>query len=249
MTLDLLDKILIEGCVEDESGTNHILHSHTSPEQLKFLNAIIEEKMATRGLEIGLGYGVSTLQIARSLNNVSTEFTHIVIDPYQSEWNDIGKLNIARSGYKNIKLFEQRSDEVLPVLANEALNFDFVYIDSTKIFDVLLVDIHFITKMLKTGGVLVLDDCDFPGIRLLARFLAKHPSYRLLKGFNKEKISVFGRLADFLISCYMSFIPFRRTRVKRIEVSTDRQLGVDFKCIAFEKKSDDTRSWSWFEPF
>jgi len=244
--LDILNQILTTSRVTDEAGKSYILHSHTTPPQLKFLNEIIITKQLKRGLEIGLAYGISALQILDSLNTVTSSFVYVVIDPYQTDWNNVGKLNIQRSGLaQNVLLYELPSDQVLPQLVNEGKTFDFVYLDSTKVFDVLMVDVHYLTELLSIGGVIVLDDCDYPGIRLLVRFLKKHPSYRLYGGFNKEVKSRWGMMASLVSHWSLKLIPFRERYIKRLDISSDEVLGVNYKCLAFEKIANDNRQWNW----
>lgn len=248
--LNILDRILTSASVTDEEGKSYPIHSHTSPAQLKFLDEIITTKNFSKGLEIGLAYGISTLQILESLSKVTHDFSHVVMDPYQQEWNNIGKLNIVRSGFeKNVRFFELPSDQVLPQLVNESQPFDFVYIDSTKVFELLIVDVHYITKLLEIGGVLVLDDCDYPGIRLLSRFLCKHPSFRKYGSLNKDAHSLKGKLAAMITNWFIKAIPFRNRYGSRIDISTDEELGVNYKCIAFEKIANDNRTWDWHITF
>ena len=90
-----------------------------------------------------------------------------------------------------------------------------MYIDSTKVFDVLMVDVYFINKMLKVNGILVLDDCDFPSIRFLARFLAVHTCFRIYAVLNKDKVSKKMRFLKFVSHAILKLIPFKKKRVSK----------------------------------
>jgi predicted O-methyltransferase YrrM len=85
-----------------------------------------------------------------------------------------------------VSFFEAYSYEVLPGLLAEGKQIDFAYIDSTKQFDWLLVDFFYIDKMLTTGGVLVFDDVNFPGIRKLIRLIAQFPNYKVYDVYPKR---------------------------------------------------------------
>lgn len=247
---DQLEQIFTSKHVTDESGKELPLHSHTSREQCRFLDEMIVAAQPQTSIEIGLAYGISTLQILKSLSGIRKDFTHIVMDPFQHEWNSVGLLNIKRSGYQDrVKFFAERSTVVLPRLQSENTRIQFAYIDSTKVFDHLLVDVHYITDMMDKGGILVLDDCDFPGIRLLARFLAHHPSFEVFMGFSPDPITVKSRIADSLVNIWLTLIPFRKRKLSRLDTASDAALGVNYKCVAFKKIMDDTRSWNWHQAF
>src|SRR6185437_10998418 len=187
----VIDDIFQKGQVVDEQGNIHSLHSHTSREQCLFLQGLIREIAPESCIEIGLAYGISTLFMLEGLTGNGKPFTYTVMDPFQKEhWNDIGLTNIQRMGYREkVRFLPKFSDQVLPQLYNEGHRIQFAYVDSTKVFDVLMVDVYFLAKMLDIGGLIVLDDCGFPGIRALARFITQHPSFEVYKGFSKEKFS------------------------------------------------------------
>jgi predicted O-methyltransferase YrrM len=246
----VLEEIFNTSVVIDEDGTKIPLHSHTSRAQCQFLNDIIQSVKPSRSLEVGLAFGVSTLQILDSMSAVNKDFEHVVMDPMQDDWKNIGKLNIERAGYsKFVTFFGQPSSEVLPTLVAEKKRIQFAYIDSVKLIDVLMVDVFYITKMMDNGGVLVLDDCDFPGIRLLARFLSRLPSYEVLKGFSPDPITFKSKASSFLVSALMKSIPFRKRKFPQFDLNSDAKLRVNYKCIAFRKVADETRPWNWHQAF
>jgi predicted O-methyltransferase YrrM len=247
---DLLQRIFDQSSVTDEKGNVIQLHSHTPEAQCKFLDEIIRLVKPSASIEVGLAYGISTLQIIHSMASLQKGFTHVVMDPFQHEWNNIGMLNISRSGYApHVRFFSERSSVILPRLLGEGLRVQFAYIDSTKVFDQLVVDVHYITTMLDNGGVIVLDDCDFPGIRLLARMLARHPSFVVLKGFSPDPVTLKSRVAGKIISWWIAMMPLRKRKLARLDPATDEDLGVNYKCIAFRKKEEDKRPWNWHKPF
>jgi predicted O-methyltransferase YrrM len=247
----ILKEIFESKSVQDANGARFSLHSNTSIEQCLYIDKIMQQIRPEICIEIGLAYGVSALQILDSMGKFHTDFKHIIIDPYQDvDWKGIGLLNIDRAGYKNrVDFYQQLSDQVLPTLYIKNTKIDFAYVDSTKVFDTLMVDVFYITKMLNIGGVIILDDCDFPGIRMLVRFMAKHPSLEIVGGFNKDVVSLKGRIAGQVASFFLKNIPLRKRKLSRINIETDEQLKVNFKCIAFKKIAEDTRNWDWHQTF
>ena len=246
----LLQTIFVSNQVEDDEGNSLPLHSHTKEKQCEFIEGIIADTKPTSTLEIGLAYGISTLAILDALSKLHQPFRHNVIDPYQSAWSNIGLSYIKKSGHSDkVTFWPKFSDEVLPKLYYENYKIQLAYIDSTKVFDVLLVDVYFITKILELNGILILDDCGFPGIRLLVRFLSQHPSYRIYKGFNKDKFSkkrTFAMAATYFIADHL---PFKKQVLSNYNFAKDEVLGVDYHCIAFQKIKEDDRNWDWHRPF
>jgi predicted O-methyltransferase YrrM len=247
----ILKEIFESNQVVDENGKVHLLHSHTSKEQCEFLQDLIREIAPSSCIEIGLAYGISTLAMLERLAENGKPFTYTVIDPFQKEhWNNIGLTNIAKMGFLDrVRFFHKFSDQVLPELYNGNNKIQFAYIDSTKVFDILMVDLYYLTKMLNKGGLIVFDDCGFPGIKLLIRFLTKHPSFKVYKGFCPDIESYKMRILRRLINRLVRMIPFRKRVLGSYNFESDKMLGVNFHCIAFKKIQDDERGWNWFVPF
>ncbi len=241
----VLEDIFTSGKVEDASGNVFDLHSHTSLEQCYFIQNIIEEIDARRCLEVGLAYGVSSLAICEVIRDKDGAIFHS-IDPQQDWWKDIGINNINRAGYADIfQFYREYSSVVLPKLAAENTTIDFAYVDTTKIFDVVLMDAIYLMKMLKIGGVLVLDDCGWPGINRVARYLSKMPHVTVRCSFGDQGPS----WKEVAISKIANVLP------RRESIFTDRILnptvpfGANVQCIAFEKIHEDERNWNWHENF
>lgn len=248
----MLEEIFNQNEVSDEFGNKYTLHSNTSKEQCSFIDKIIKGINDPKvSLEIGLAYGVSTLQIINSLYQTNKNFKHLIIDPFQkNDWKNIGLFNIHKSGLSNhITFYEEHSDIVLPRLYSSDIRIDFAYVDSTKNFDVLMVDLYYILRIMNKGAIIILDDCDFPGIRLLVRFLSQHPCLRFFEGFNKDKHSLKGKFAAMITYWFLKRTPFRSRYASRIDISTDEELRVNYKCIAFQKIADDNRAWNWHTSF
>jgi predicted O-methyltransferase YrrM len=233
--------------VRAEDGGFLPLHSNTTLEQCKFLQELINEVRPDSSLEVGLAYGISTVAILEALSKTGKEFHHRVIDPFQQDWKDIGLLNIERAGFMDkVTFYRKFSDQVLPELTAQGLKVQFAYIDSTKVFDVLMTDVYYITKMLETGGILALDDCGWPGIRILARFLSQHPAYEVYKGFGIDrpvrKLRPVKNIYYFLIG----LLPFKSRVFGSYNFKSDEALGVNYNCIAFKKIKEDDRNWDWY---
>jgi predicted O-methyltransferase YrrM len=231
--------------VTDENGKVYPLHSHTSLEQCEFIQNIITEIKAKTTLEVGLAYGISTLFICEAVAKQDGN-CHYVIDPQQEAWNNIGIKNLKDAGYEGLVDFRQDySYNVLPELYRSGVKLDFAYVDTTKIFDIVLIDAYYIFSMLKIGGVVIFDDCSFPSLRKLARLLATHPSLRVYKSFLLERETWKVRMLSHL--CNM--VPKKEIIFAQNLIKPDSELGVNAHCIAFQKISEEARNWDWFKDF
>lgn len=130
-------------------------------------------------------------------------------------------------------------------MKDEGTRIDFAYVDTTKLFDAVLTEVYFLTPVLPLGGLLVLDDCSFPGLNKLARFIAVHPSYEPYR-----KHEVFGTHPIQRLLNYVAAVFPRADKLFAPEVVvTNEQLGVDVHCVAFRKVKGDDRHWTWHERF
>ena len=247
----ILKEIFEKKEIKDRENNTYPLHSHTNAEQCAFIQELILEAKPSKTLEIGLAYGISTIAILDALSELKTPFHHIVIDPFQRDaWKDIGLLNIEKGGFlDNVTFYSRFSDQVLPALYSENARIQFAYIDSTKVFDILMTDVYFITKIMDINGMLVLDDCGFPGIRTLVRFLSQHPSYVIHKSFSKDPISAKVNLLRTVYTSFLKMLPFKSRALPNYNFTRDEELGLNYNCIAFKKIKEDDRDWQWHRNF
>jgi predicted O-methyltransferase YrrM len=238
-------RLLRTGTVVDDSGNVSPLHSFTSKEQGEYLQEIVKATSAKVTLEIGLAYGISTLFICEALQK-QHGLRHYVIDPYQESWKDVGLKNVNEAGYASlIDFYRAHSFEVLPRLLGDGVKIDFAYIDTTKLFDHVLVDVFYVYRLLRIGGIFVMDDCTFPALRKVARLMAQHPGLRVHGSFPAST----ARPALQTVARALRRVPKAGSLLSSRLLVTDAELGVNAHCIAFEKVSEDHRLSDWFRDF
>ncbi|RZK12986.1 MAG: class I SAM-dependent methyltransferase [Flavobacterium sp.] len=245
---ELLVEIFQSQKVTDENGLSYELHSHTGIDQGLLLQRIIKEIKPKKSLEIGLAYGISSLFILEALEEIrGNKCIHYIFDPSPDiYWNNIGLHNIKKAKYEHLVSFHKvLSEDGLIDLITRKERIQFAYIDSTKVFDVLLVDFYLINKLLDVGGVIIFDDCGFPGIRKLVRYISKLPFYEIYATYHQDKET----LKKSNIKAFASFIlrnmPFSKKVFPGLNFTTDQKNRINFHCIAFRKKAEDNRSWDW----
>lgn len=241
----ITEEILGKRKVTDAEGKEYPLHSETPLAQNQFLGKLIAEIDASVCVEIGLAYGISSLFIAEAI--AAKKNPRLVsIDPYQSAWQEIGLLNLKRAGYREfVEFHREPSHAVLPRLLAAGERIDFAYVDTSKVFDVLLVDAYYLTRLLRVGGIVAFDDCMQPGLRKLVRFMTRWPHLTVAGKHNVYHSSLKRRT----LSRLMQMVPQKEKIFSDLRLVLDEELGTNANCVAFQKTAEDERPWDWFCDF
>ena len=223
------------------------LHSHVSEDEGRYLQDLVTAADATRTLEVGMAYGISTVFILEALAKRTATPSHIAIDPFQnSDWKGIGLANVDRAGYRSLLEFHEAPSEfVLPGLASAGRTIDFALIDGWHSFDHALVEFFYVSRMLRVGGIVAFDDADWPGLTKLMRFILTLPGYALYGGQGRTLApSAVGRLrqrlADTGVGQRLLRPEFRRR---------NWELGIHHRCVAFQKLNANALDMRFFRDF
>lgn len=191
----------------------------------EFIWNLIRENNYQKTIEIGCALGVSSLYICDAISD-SDNPSHTIVDPNQtSGWASIGTRNLEERNIGFFTLIEEPSEIALPKLLEKKEIFDFGLIDGWHTFDHTLIDFFYLNRVIKVGGMIVIDDANWPSISKLLKYLIKYPSYELVLD-SKDKSSY---LKDDL------FDPNKDTLFPAI--------------VGLKKHADDLRRWDWYEPF
>jgi predicted O-methyltransferase YrrM len=246
--LDLLAEIYSSGNVETVDGELIHHHSGITAEQGNAILKVAETTKARVILELGLAYGLSSLHLSQlALKNGSK---YIAIDPDQKTyWKSVGLTNLKRVGLADqLKFMPTPSTEALIELMHDQIRLDFVFLDYVKVFDVILTDFRLIDKMMSIGGCIVFDDCTWPGIRSVVRYIAQLPHYEICMQWGKDQSSL-GRSIHKSIIENLTLTPHGFTDgLFPNRRKCDRELAVNYFCIGFRKIAEDMRSWDYFHP-
>lgn len=246
--LGTLENIFFSSKIETPENQFIEVHSNTSKEQGIFLQQIFDIVKPKKSLEVGLAFGISALFILekhREFNN--DRGSHLVIEPFS--WGGVAEHNIEKEGLtKYVDIRYAKSYDILPKLYYEKCHIQFAYIDTLKLFDTILQDFYFIDKMLDVNGVFILDDCFWPGVQRVARFINSLPHYKFMAGHKKTKLSFKKKLAVGFLKSIIPLLPFKKRFYSTMNFKTDQELGLDYNCIAFQKIGEDERSWDWDSP-
>jgi predicted O-methyltransferase YrrM len=123
-------------------------------------------------IEIGTGYGYSTLFILAAISK--NAIGHLTsIDPtVRTAWHGIALRSIEKVGAGQcFRHIEDRSDLAAIDLAREGAAFDLIFIDGNHRFDDVLTDFYLFAQLCVKGGQVVFDDMWMPSIRAVVSFV------------------------------------------------------------------------------
>ncbi len=259
VTLPLLREIISTGSVSAETGERIDLHSQISIDTGARLQRLVRTCNARVTLEIGLAFGTSALFICEALAGMPGRRSHIAIDPGQNNewWRGIGLANLRRAGFEHLIDFrELPSHQAMPDIEREGVKADFAFIDGWHTFDYTLVDMFLVDRVLREGGIMVVDDADWPGVRKAIRYFVTNRRYRVVECWGEPNEAVAAssrrkRLRALAQRAVRWLPPLRKIARPELE-QPDRALGLvpESRCVALEKiADDDLRNCFGHEPF
>lgn len=240
----LVERIYRERRIPREDGSSIDLNIYIPKEEGDFLYGLVRRLRPETTVEVGMANGLSTLFITAALE-AEGQGRHIAIDPYQTtEWQStaLGLLRQAHLAHR-VELVERPSHMALPELERAGIRSQFLFVDGSHLFDYVMADFVAADRILDVGGLLVLDDSDWPAVRAAIRYIllnrhysVAHPEVviepppgrtrlpgRFLRGLAKGNRRLAGLLRhDFVVP--------------------DRELKVMGRCVALRKEAEDDRN-------
>ena len=140
---------------------------------------LIADKVRTV-VEIGLAYGSSALAIGEALVAVDAPNPrHIVIDPFQQQaFNNVGWDLLCSAGLDSIAdLIVAPSSLALAQLVMDGTVADAAFIDGSHRFHEAFVDLYYLRKIVKPGGLVLLDDDYQPPVRAAVRYFERNMGF------------------------------------------------------------------------
>jgi predicted O-methyltransferase YrrM len=136
-------------------------------------------------VEVGLAYASSALAIGEALIAVGKPHPrHVVIDPFQeSVWSNAGWELLCSAGLDSIAtLMLAPSSIALAQLVTEGLVADAAFVDGSHRCHEVFVDLYFLRKIVRPGGLIVLDDIWAPSVRTAARYYELNLGWIVIPG-------------------------------------------------------------------
>ena len=137
---------------------------------------------ATKTIEIGLGYGISALHVCEGLlGNADPTARHVALDPYQAtRFADLGLQFLEEAGLAEMVEHHAEASEIaLPRFLGEARNFHLAFVDGNHRFDGVFLDLVFLGRLIRPGGIVFVDDYQLPAVARAASFCVKNLGWTL----------------------------------------------------------------------
>jgi predicted O-methyltransferase YrrM len=132
-------------------------------------------------IEVGLAYGSSALAIGEALCSAgTTDVSHIVIDPFQATaYDNVGWEAVTEAGLADHTTFiGEASSIALARLAVEGFTADAAFVDGSHRFHEVFVDLYFLRKLVRAGGLIILDDASWPSVGAALRYFDLNLAWR-----------------------------------------------------------------------
>ena len=160
------------------------------------LRGWVEREGASRTIEIGLGYGVSALSVCNGLlANGGEDARHVVIDPFQeTRFAGRGLELLEEAGALGIvEHHAAESQIVLPRLLAEGRRFDLAFVDGNHRFDYVFLDLVYLGRLVRPGGIVFVDDYQLPAVARAASFCTTN------LGWTVEEVSPIDELHQWAV--------------------------------------------------
>lgn len=172
----VVERAYARGFVTGVDGRDRALPPHSiersAGEALRDLAAV---ENASRSIEVGLALGMSALFLCQAIAQ-REDARHVAIDPFQKEsWGNAGLLTLREAGVEGlVEVIEDESAFTLPRLVQEGRSFDFAFVDGDHRFEGVLLDLVFMARLVKPGGLIVVDDLWMPSVRLAVSYVDRN---------------------------------------------------------------------------
>jgi predicted O-methyltransferase YrrM len=90
---------------------------------------------------------------------------------HQDQFREAGWHTITRAGLADLcSLVPERSQLALPRLVGEGFVADAAFVDGSHVFHNVFVDLYFLRELVRPGGLIILDDCQWPSVATAVRY-------------------------------------------------------------------------------
>jgi predicted O-methyltransferase YrrM len=170
-----IERAYARGTVPDAAGEPVELAPHSIERaQGEALRDLAIAEGAARTIEVGLALGISALFLCQAV--LRRDGRHVAVDPFQREsWNGAGLRTLREAGAEDlVEVIEEESQLALPRLVAEGREFDFAFVDGDHRFEGVFLDLYFMTRLVRPGGLVVVDDMWMPAVRTAVSYVERN---------------------------------------------------------------------------
>jgi predicted O-methyltransferase YrrM len=195
-----IEAIYTAGAAVDGDGEPVELYAHgVSRVEGEMLRDLVQEAGARTTIEVGFAMGLSTLFICEGLLRVGEPVRHVAIDPFQHHWRDTGVRTTRDAGIADlVEVVREPSQTCLPRLLEADERYDLAFVDGDHRFEAAFIDIYFLSRLVRPGGLIVIDDVWLPAVQKALRYFEANTELALQPGahaaaFRWPRRTIFGR--------------------------------------------------------
>ena len=178
----MIERVVRDGTVVANGRVHRVFPVAVSQSEGEALREWIRREGANHTIEIGLGYGVSTLYVCEGLiANAGRTARHVAIDPFEiTTYGSCGLGLLDEAGVAG--LVEHCADEsqiALPRFLAEGRTFDLAFVDGNHRFDRVFLDLTYLGRLVRPGGIVFLDDYQLPAVARAVSFYLSNRDWTL----------------------------------------------------------------------
>jgi predicted O-methyltransferase YrrM len=146
------------------------------------LAALVLREHAGQTIEVGLGYGISALHICEALaENGAGDASHLAVDPHQAtRFANVGLQLLEDAGLRHmVELHAEESQIALPRLLADGRRFDLAFVDGNHRFDGVFLDLVYLGRLVRPGGIVFVDDYQLAAVERAAAFCVTNLGWRI----------------------------------------------------------------------
>jgi predicted O-methyltransferase YrrM len=177
------ERLLRDGTLVSRTGAVHsVFPVAVTAAEGKALREWVEREEATRTIEVGLGYGVSALFVCEGLlANGGVAARHVAVDPNQaSRFESCGLQLLEEAGLTGlVEHHAEESQIALPRFLSEGRRFDLAFVDGNHRFDGVFLDLVYLGRLVRPGGIVLVDDYQLPAVARAVSFCVANLGWSL----------------------------------------------------------------------
>ena len=172
----------------------------TSPTRIEAatLSQLINTARARKPPEIGLALGASAVAIAEALQVNDPSSRHVVLDPFEADFGNVGLHELARLGLDHIVEFRaEHSEDFLQTCVRTETFFDFIFNDGAHSIGDKVTNTFYADRCLSAGGLMVFHDAFLPSTVASVRYLVQERGYEVIRLVPDSRLGRLARVARY----------------------------------------------------
>lgn len=162
-------------------------------------------------LETGFIYGFSATVImcAHEMNNLNGGHVPIQVDAHEIH-HGIGAYTLERFGFTNFQLMEHESSLVMPqmLIQNLAPDLALAFINGSKRFDEIMLEIHYVDLLLQKDGVIAVNANNAPATKAVVDYMKNNKKHYTFKEMDNGLV-LFQKTQDVVLGQDEPYVPFK----------------------------------------